>query len=153
MNDIFKETLNFTKKNKSKLIELLKKLDLKIYKNVIFEKIFCNILNKIKNIKKLGNQTAYKIASDIAKYHNIQKTKIFIFNNNLFLINLMKILRINEFYKIKINDEIYKYTKLEDIIKGFNNVYDLTFNDKIININNTNYDEIENYLIDWFKKI
>jgi hypothetical protein len=130
-----------------KINSYVNKLNDNKYNN--FEEILENILKKFENIKGFGTLCCYIIASDIASNLNINKTKIYVYHKKI--LRAIKILNIENIYKIKINKTVFQYVELKDIINGLENI-NIYYDKNIINKDSKLYD-IEKYLYYWQSKI
>lgn len=128
-----------------KITKYFNNIKLKKFKNKSFEEILNDILINYENTKGLGIITKYLLASKIACHLNINKTKIIIFHKKMS--RAIKILNITNIKKIKINNIIFNFIELDDLLLGFKNI-DIPYNENIININ-SNLDMAEKYLYYW----
>jgi hypothetical protein len=134
----------------SKNINLyLSNIKIKKLKDKPFEYILEKILEKSEELKGYGVITCYLLASVIADNYNIKKSKIIIFHKKIW--RALRILNIINIKKVKIQNIIFKFVELNDLINAFNSI-NLPYDKNIIN-ENANIDTIEKYLFYWQSRI
>ena len=143
--NIFQEAISHCRWKKV-LHNILKDINISVFKNKTFEEIMTSIYNTCKDVMGIGMLAIYDITAAICRHYNINIDKVYIVGNGpKRAINLLNIKTKTR----KINDKIIiKYVDINDIINAFDaNSFEL--NEQLRN--SKNGDILESYICNWQK--
>lgn len=144
-DNIFQEAISHCRWKKV-LHNILKDINISVFKNKTFEEIMTSIYNTCKDVMGIGMLAIYDITAAICRHYNINIDKVYIVGNGpKRAINLLNIKTKTR----KINDKIIiKYVDINDIINAFDaNSFELNEQFR----NSKNGDILESYICNWQK--
>ena len=144
-NNIFQEAISHCRWKKV-LHNILKDINISVYKNKTFEEIITEVYNICKNIDGIGMLAIYDITSAICRHYKVNIDKVYIIGKGpkraIILLNVKtKVHKINEDIKIK-------YANITDIITAFDS-NGFVLSEQVRN--SQNGDILESYICNWQK--